>query len=180
MAEVVIPVTGQMRAYRSFEEKADIVDRTTVGRVQTSEPTNSVRPGELVITVRSPVGAVAIASSDACLGRGVCGLRPLTEMWLLYYALDLVEEGGSMLDSGAHVPQQVQGNWPRSQSLFRATEPSSKPSPPPSPTWPPKSPRWSAASPRHTALTQAIMQQLLTGSLRLPIPDAVAENGLNQ
>ena len=56
-------------------------------------------------------------------------------------------------------------------SDFLRIFPNNAPSPLSSPTWTPRSPRWSAVSDKTRAIKQGMMQQLLTGSIRLPIPD---------
>ena len=46
-------------------------DLNSIGRY-TSSPTKMCSSGEVLLTVRAPVGCVAIAPGDACIGRGVC------------------------------------------------------------------------------------------------------------
>jgi type I restriction enzyme, S subunit len=47
--------------------------RYPTSQVYTSAPTKRARPGATLMTVRAPVGAVNIARSEVCLGRGVAG-----------------------------------------------------------------------------------------------------------
>ena len=58
---------------------ADIRDRATFDRIWTTEPSKLCRAGDVVLTVRAPVGFTAVASNRCCLGRGVCALSG----WLL-------------------------------------------------------------------------------------------------
>lgn len=54
---------------------ADIVGRKTHPRVWTSNPTKLCSIGDVIMTVRAPVGYIAKSLHDACIGRGVCALR---------------------------------------------------------------------------------------------------------
>jgi type I restriction enzyme S subunit len=48
--------------------------RYPVSRVYTSAPTRTADAGATLMTVRAPVGAVNVARTQVCLGRGVCGM----------------------------------------------------------------------------------------------------------
>jgi type I restriction enzyme, S subunit len=48
--------------------------RYPVSRVYTSAPTRRIDSGATLMTVRAPVGAVNVARTEVCLGRGVCGV----------------------------------------------------------------------------------------------------------
>lgn len=54
---------------------ADIENRRTVIRFYSSYVTKLGKKGDIIMTVRAPVGSVAKADSDCCLGRGVCAIR---------------------------------------------------------------------------------------------------------
>ena len=54
---------------------ADIVNRNTIKRFYTSVVTKRGCKGDIIITVRAPVGNVAMTCFDCCLGRGVCALK---------------------------------------------------------------------------------------------------------
>ncbi|MYG34280.1 MAG: restriction endonuclease subunit S [Gemmatimonadetes bacterium] len=160
-----------------IQGKADIVGRSTVHRTWTSEPTKFCAAGDIVLTVRAPVGAVATASGDACLGRGVCGLKPLSDTWFLYYALSLVESKWEDVGQGSTFSAADSSQV----AAFRIAIPNDR------------SEQHAIAAvltdmdaeidalerrlDKTRAVKQGMMQQLLTGSIRLPIPDAVAENG---
>jgi type I restriction enzyme S subunit len=60
-----------------IQGNGDIKDRRTIQRVWTVETTKKATLGDVILTVRAPVGAAAIASDDVCLGRGVCAVRPI-------------------------------------------------------------------------------------------------------
>lgn len=55
-----------------IQGNADIKGRRTIKRNWTTEPTQLCKHGEIIMTVRAPVGYIALASQDSCIGRGVC------------------------------------------------------------------------------------------------------------
>lgn len=59
-----------------IQGNADISNRLTVPRVWTSQPTKTCDSGDLILTVRAPVGAVSKSTTRACIGRGVCSISP--------------------------------------------------------------------------------------------------------
>lgn len=59
---------------------ADLRSRKTISRVWSEEFTTVGLKGDIVMTVRAPVGSIALASSDIVLGRGVCGIRAKQEI----------------------------------------------------------------------------------------------------
>lgn len=58
-----------------IQGNADLVNRTTMPRNYTSSITKKCEIGDLILTVRAPVGSVAKSAHYACIGRGVCSLR---------------------------------------------------------------------------------------------------------
>lgn len=67
---------------------ADVLNRKTIIRTFTSEITKTADEGDLIVSVRAPVGEVAIASFDCCIGRGVCSIKyPNNYLyhWLIYF-----------------------------------------------------------------------------------------------
>jgi type I restriction enzyme, S subunit len=59
-----------------IQGNADIRDGVTMSRIWTTHAPRTCESGALLLTVRAPVGAVAVASSYSCLGRGVASVRP--------------------------------------------------------------------------------------------------------
>jgi type I restriction enzyme, S subunit len=57
-----------------IQGNADIVNRVSKPRNWTSEPTKTCNVGDLILTVRAPVGAVSKSIHKACIGRGVCSI----------------------------------------------------------------------------------------------------------
>lgn len=84
MEEVVFIKMGQSPNSNSYNNEniglpliqgnADINNRMSNPRNWTSEPTKVCEIGDLILTVRAPVGAVAKSNHKACIGRGVCSI----------------------------------------------------------------------------------------------------------
>ena len=58
-----------------IQGNADIVNRLTNPRQWTSEPTKTCEVGDLILTVRAPVGSISKSIHNACIGRGVCSIK---------------------------------------------------------------------------------------------------------
>jgi len=58
-----------------IQGNADIKDRKTITRVFTTQITKRGKSGDILMSVRAPVGEIARAGFDVCLGRGVCAIR---------------------------------------------------------------------------------------------------------
>lgn len=58
-----------------IQGNADIVNRLTNPRQWTTEPTKSCEVGDLIFTVRAPVGSISKSIHNACIGRGVCSIK---------------------------------------------------------------------------------------------------------
>jgi len=78
---------------------ADIKDRLAIERVYTREITKRGLPGDILLSVRAPVGEVARTTFEVCLGRGVCALRSTNEF--LYHALVYQEPMWARFSSGS-------------------------------------------------------------------------------
>ena len=59
-------------------------------RIWCSEPVKKAEAGDILISVRAPIGAMNIANEKCCIGRGVAALTPKEECdkKYLYYALE--------------------------------------------------------------------------------------------
>ncbi|MDP3719216.1 MAG: restriction endonuclease subunit S [Acidobacteriota bacterium] len=58
-----------------IQGNADIVNRLTIKRTFTTLITKHGRTGDILMSVRAPVGEISRAAFDVCLGRGVCAIR---------------------------------------------------------------------------------------------------------
>ena len=84
-----------------IQGNADIEDRKTIERIWTTQGNKRCDLGDLILTVRAPVGAVAVASINACIGRGVCGLKPFGDSSFLFHALVHAEDRWQALEQGS-------------------------------------------------------------------------------
>lgn len=82
---------------------ADISNRKTKIRNYTSEITKTANKGDLILSVRAPVGEVAITDFECCIGRGVCAINYPNQYlyhWLIYFESEWEKfSKGSTFDS---------------------------------------------------------------------------------
>jgi type I restriction enzyme, S subunit len=78
---------------------ADIQNRKTIIRSFTSNVTKKALENDIIFTVRAPVGNVALASFDCCIGRGVCSIR-YRNLFIYYYLIN-IEKYWAELSSGS-------------------------------------------------------------------------------
>lgn len=73
-----------------IQGNADVKDGRSAPRIFTSEITTTCAPGDILLSVRAPVGSVAISDHHACVGRGAAVIRPLAGhnwLWLKHLLL---------------------------------------------------------------------------------------------
>jgi type I restriction enzyme S subunit len=71
-----------------IQGNADIDNRKTIIRIYTSQITKEAVKGDIILTVRAPVGKVAKATFNCCLGRGVCAISSNNDYlyhWFIYF-----------------------------------------------------------------------------------------------
>lgn len=86
-----------------FQGKADFGELYPTARIWCSAPKKIAERGDVLISVRAPVGPTNIAKTQCCIGRGLAALRPnhiLDPFWLLFY-LRSVEHMLAQLGSGS-------------------------------------------------------------------------------
>ncbi len=87
-----------------FQGKADFQDMYPTARMWcTSEKRKEAEPGDILISVRAPVGAVNICNQKSIIGRGLAAIRPSTELdgKFLYYWLKANERQIDALGTGS-------------------------------------------------------------------------------
>jgi len=152
-----------------IQGNADIKARHTIDRIWTTQPTKRCRAGDVVMTVRAPVGYTAVASRDCCLGRGVCALGPGDSNRFLFHALVYAEPRWAAFEQGSTFTavnsNQVRSftiHWPSHAHERRAIAAALD-----------DADAGLAALNNRLAkardLKQGMMQQLLTGRTRLPV-----------
>lgn len=82
-----------------IQGNADIKDRKTIIRSYTSVITRKGKEGDVIMSVRAPVGEVAKATFDCCLGRGVCAISYKNEY--IYHYLMFIEKSWSNISTGS-------------------------------------------------------------------------------
>lgn len=71
-----------------FQGKADFGELHPNVRVFCNNPSRVAEPGDILISVRAPVGPTNMTRERCCIGRGLAALRPhceLDSMYLLYF-----------------------------------------------------------------------------------------------
>jgi type I restriction enzyme S subunit len=85
-----------------IQGNADIENRLSIKRVWTTQITKTCDMGDLILTVRAPVGSIGVATEYSCLGRGVCSLKPThLQARFLYHAMIFSENKWKMLEQGS-------------------------------------------------------------------------------
>ncbi|MBQ7236503.1 MAG: restriction endonuclease subunit S [Clostridia bacterium] len=87
-----------------FQGKADYGDKYTVVRHWTDKPTKRAKQGDVLMSVRAPVGPVNISSVDCCIGRGLCSInahKSKTNNEFLYNALKTIENEIASMGTGS-------------------------------------------------------------------------------
>lgn len=72
-----------------IQGNADIKNRRTIRRVFTTEINKIGKCGDILMSVRAPVGEISRAVFDVCLGRGVCAIRYANDF--MYHCLIYLE-----------------------------------------------------------------------------------------
>lgn len=72
--------------YILVQGNADLQNGEVVPRIYTTQLTKRADKGDIILTVRAPVGALAFTNFDVVLGRGVAGIKGNS---FIYYSLEL-------------------------------------------------------------------------------------------
>ena len=72
-----------------FQGKVDFRRLHPIPRVWCTDGRKFAKPGDILISVRAPVGAVNVATDHCGIGRGLAAIRPGSDSdsWFLYFAL---------------------------------------------------------------------------------------------
>ena len=93
IAEITMGQSPDSSSYNTGEDgvpllqgNADIANGLPLPRYYTNSPTKMCSPGEILLSVRAPVGEVSKTHISACIGRGLCSINAgkLTE-YVFYY-----------------------------------------------------------------------------------------------
>lgn len=82
IAEIVMGQSPRSANYNTIgtglpliQGNADVKNRWTIKRIFTTQTTKRGKAGDILMSVRAPVGEISRAAFDVCLGRGVCAIR---------------------------------------------------------------------------------------------------------
>ncbi|HZJ93203.1 MAG TPA: restriction endonuclease subunit S [Thiopseudomonas sp.] len=99
LAKIVMGSSPKSDAYNEtglglplLQGNADIKKRRSAPRIHTSEITKECKVGDILLSVRAPVGTVAISNHHACIGRGIAAIsakngfdQDFIYQWLLWF-----------------------------------------------------------------------------------------------
>lgn len=182
LGEVAVITMGQSPAseFYNFDRiglpliqgNADIENRRSIERVWTTQANKRCNEGDILLTVRAPVGFVGIATREACLGRGVCGVQAHQSTDFLFHQLvfrepqwKALEQGSTFTAANSTQVEQFSLSMPAETSeqcaiaevlsdMDAAIE------------------ALEARREKTRQMKQGMMQQLLTGKVRLPTLEA--------
>ena len=72
-----------------FQGKADFGKHSPTTRYWCTQPTKYAEPGDILISVRAPVGPTNVADQKCCIGRGLAALRPYDGLYRAFLLLCL-------------------------------------------------------------------------------------------
>ena len=68
-----------------YQGNADFGKKTPVAKTWCDAPKKIARNGDVLLSVRAPIGAINVASEECCIGRGLAALTPHVEVIDLEY-----------------------------------------------------------------------------------------------
>jgi len=76
-----------------YQGRTDFTKRFPERRLYTTEPKRMAKSGDILMSVRAPVGDINITNEECCIGRGLCALNSKKEYnsFLLYLLLNMKE-----------------------------------------------------------------------------------------
>ena len=85
-----------------IQGNADLKNRLSIERIFTTHITKTCDQGDIIMTVRAPVGTIGISTKKSCIGRGVCALKPINvDPSYFYYLMLNYEETWKRLEQGS-------------------------------------------------------------------------------
>ena len=111
LGEIADVIMGQSPSSEAYNENydgvpliqgnADIKLRKTAPRIYTTEITKTCEIGDIIMSVRAPVGSIGIANHHCCIGRGVCAIKANINNNYLYQVLLEKENKWSSISQGS-------------------------------------------------------------------------------
>lgn len=109
IAQINMGQSPDSKFYKSYKTglpliqgNADLKNKKQVIRFWSSQITKTCDEGEIIMTVRAPVGAIGLSTERSCIGRGVCSLKANNiEKFFLYFSLEFKESEWKALEQGS-------------------------------------------------------------------------------
>ncbi len=109
IAQINMGQSPDSKFYKSYKTglpliqgNADLKNKKQVIRFWSSQITKTCDEGEIIMTVRAPVGAIGLSTERSCIGRGVCSLKANNiEKSFLYFSLEFKESEWKVLEQGS-------------------------------------------------------------------------------
>ena len=84
-----------------IQGNADCKNRKTLPRIYTTEKVKECFIGDIILTVRAPVGFVSKSFHNACIGRGVCAIKSKENQNFLYHFFINYENNWKIISQGS-------------------------------------------------------------------------------
>lgn len=85
-----------------LQGNADFTDKYPVERIYTTEANKFSKIGDLLLSVRAPVGAVNISDKEYAIGRGLCSITgKRVKVPFLWYAMEILKRGFDANSTGS-------------------------------------------------------------------------------
>ena len=109
IAQINMGQSPDSKFYKSYKTglpliqgNADLKNKKQVIRFWSSQITKTCDEGDIIMTVRAPVGAIGLSTERSCIGRGVCSLKANNvEQSFLYFSLEFKESEWKILEQGS-------------------------------------------------------------------------------
>jgi type I restriction enzyme, S subunit len=110
VAEIIMGQSPPSKSYNSlghglpfFQGKAEFKDLYPVPVKWCTNPLKIAKPGDVVISVRAPVGPTNLVKEECCIGRGLAAIRPTKNILTryLFFALRSLEPKLSVMGKGS-------------------------------------------------------------------------------
>src|SRR5699024_8485436 len=147
---------------------ADIKQRKSIKRVWTTQIPKKCNAGDVIMTVRAPVGTIAVATNESCLGRGVCALQvdSIHKLFLFYQMIfnesewEKLEQGSTFTSANSKQIEEflisVPGNKEEQKAIAQILSDMDA-----------EIQSLQAKRAKYQQIKQGMMQELLTGKTRL-------------
>lgn len=150
-----------------IQGNADIEKRKSIDRIYTTQITKTCDTGDIIMSVRAPVGAVGIATRTSCIGRGACAMKcrnRFVYQWLMYQ-----EDKWSSLSTGSTFDSINSDTLNKVRLMIPIDENEQIAIANILTTMDDEIAALEAERDKYISIKQGMMQKLLTGEIRLPI-----------